>query len=114
MSDVAFLPAGKREQTKVQNRQAILDAVGRTVGSHHQKAVVIQNADGRLAFVGAGFAALAATVVPTRATIFAARAAVAATATTATVCSKPCTKCGITTITTISTCCTGCTAQAEP
>ncbi len=32
--------------------QAILDAVGRTVGSHHQKAVVIQNADGRLAFLG--------------------------------------------------------------
>lgn len=37
--------AGKRGQ-------AILDAVGRTVGSHHQKAVVVQNADGRLAFVG--------------------------------------------------------------
>jgi phosphatidylserine/phosphatidylglycerophosphate/cardiolipin synthase-like enzyme len=32
--------------------EAILDAVGRTVGSHHQKAVVVQNADGRLAFVG--------------------------------------------------------------
>jgi phosphatidylserine/phosphatidylglycerophosphate/cardiolipin synthase-like enzyme len=32
--------------------QAILDAEGRTVGSHHQKAVVVQNADGRLAFVG--------------------------------------------------------------
>lgn len=32
--------------------QAILDAVGRTVGSHHQKAVLVQNADGRLAFVG--------------------------------------------------------------
>jgi phosphatidylserine/phosphatidylglycerophosphate/cardiolipin synthase-like enzyme len=32
--------------------QAILDAVGRTVGSHHMKAVVVQNADGRLAFVG--------------------------------------------------------------
>ena len=32
--------------------QAIRDAVGRTVGSHHQKAVVVQNADGRLAFVG--------------------------------------------------------------
>ncbi|MCD2441547.1 hypothetical protein LQ757_04565 [Agromyces sp. SYSU K20354] len=32
--------------------QAILDAVGRTVGSHHQKAIVVQNADGRLAFVG--------------------------------------------------------------
>ena len=26
MSQVAYLPAGKREQTKVQNRQAILDA----------------------------------------------------------------------------------------
>ena len=32
--------------------EAILDAVGRTVGSHHQKALVVQNADGRLAFVG--------------------------------------------------------------
>jgi phosphatidylserine/phosphatidylglycerophosphate/cardiolipin synthase-like enzyme len=32
--------------------QAILDAVGRAVGAHHQKAVVVQNADGRLAFVG--------------------------------------------------------------
>ncbi len=32
--------------------QAILDAEGRTVASHHQKAVVVQNADGRLAFVG--------------------------------------------------------------
>lgn len=32
--------------------QAIRDAVGRTVGSHHQKAVVVQNADGRVAFVG--------------------------------------------------------------
>ena len=32
--------------------QAILDAEGRTVGSHHQKAVVVQNVDGRLAFVG--------------------------------------------------------------
>jgi len=32
--------------------EAILDAEGRTVGSHHQKAVVVQNADGRLAFVG--------------------------------------------------------------
>lgn len=32
--------------------EAILDAVGRTVGSHHQKAFVVQNADGRLAFVG--------------------------------------------------------------
>jgi phosphatidylserine/phosphatidylglycerophosphate/cardiolipin synthase-like enzyme len=32
--------------------QAIRDAVGRTVGSHHQKAVVVENADGRMAFVG--------------------------------------------------------------
>lgn len=32
--------------------QAILDAQGRTVGAHHQKAVVVQNRDGRLAFVG--------------------------------------------------------------
>lgn len=32
--------------------QAILDAVGRTIGSHHQKAVVIENADGRAAFIG--------------------------------------------------------------
>jgi phosphatidylserine/phosphatidylglycerophosphate/cardiolipin synthase-like enzyme len=32
--------------------EAILDALGRTVGSHHQKAFVVQNADGRLAFVG--------------------------------------------------------------
>lgn len=32
--------------------QAILDSVGRSVGSHHQKAFVIQNADGRMAFVG--------------------------------------------------------------
>lgn len=35
-----------------QRGQAILDAVGRTVGSHHMKAVVVENADGRLAFVG--------------------------------------------------------------
>jgi phosphatidylserine/phosphatidylglycerophosphate/cardiolipin synthase-like enzyme len=35
-----------------QRGEAILDAVGRTTGSHHQKAVVVQNADGRLAFVG--------------------------------------------------------------
>ncbi len=39
------LEAGRRGQ-------AIRDAVGRVVGSHHQKAVVVQNADGRLAFVG--------------------------------------------------------------
>jgi len=32
--------------------EAILDAVGRVVGAHHQKAVVVQNRDGRLAFVG--------------------------------------------------------------
>ena len=32
--------------------QAILDGVGRIVGSHHMKALAIQNADGRLAFVG--------------------------------------------------------------
>lgn len=32
--------------------EAILDSVGRTVGSHHQKVVVVQNTDGRLAFVG--------------------------------------------------------------
>jgi phosphatidylserine/phosphatidylglycerophosphate/cardiolipin synthase-like enzyme len=32
--------------------QAILDDVGRTTGSHHQKAVVTENADGRVAFVG--------------------------------------------------------------
>ena len=32
--------------------QAILDQVVRTVGSHHQKAVVLENADGRLAFLG--------------------------------------------------------------
>jgi phosphatidylserine/phosphatidylglycerophosphate/cardiolipin synthase-like enzyme len=32
--------------------QAILDAVGRTVGAHHQKAVVLENADGRFAFLG--------------------------------------------------------------
>jgi phosphatidylserine/phosphatidylglycerophosphate/cardiolipin synthase-like enzyme len=32
--------------------QAILDAVGRTVGAHHQKAVVVENADGRAAFLG--------------------------------------------------------------
>jgi phosphatidylserine/phosphatidylglycerophosphate/cardiolipin synthase-like enzyme len=32
--------------------QAIRDGVGRTVGSHHQKAVVVQNEDGRVAFVG--------------------------------------------------------------
>ncbi len=32
--------------------EAILDAVGRTTGSHHQKALVVQNRDGRLAFVG--------------------------------------------------------------
>jgi phosphatidylserine/phosphatidylglycerophosphate/cardiolipin synthase-like enzyme len=32
--------------------QAILDAVGRTIGAHHQKAVVVENADGRAAFLG--------------------------------------------------------------
>jgi phosphatidylserine/phosphatidylglycerophosphate/cardiolipin synthase-like enzyme len=32
--------------------QAILDAVGRTVGAHHQKAVVVENADGRAALLG--------------------------------------------------------------
>lgn len=32
MSDVACLPAGKREQTKVQNRQAILDAAREVFG----------------------------------------------------------------------------------
>lgn len=32
--------------------QAILDAVGRTIASHHQKAVVVENADGRAAFLG--------------------------------------------------------------
>jgi len=40
-----------REETG-RRGEAILDAVGRTVGSHHQKALVVQNADGRLAFVG--------------------------------------------------------------
>jgi phosphatidylserine/phosphatidylglycerophosphate/cardiolipin synthase-like enzyme len=38
-------PGGRRGQ-------AILDAVGRTVGSHHQKVLVVENADGRMAFVG--------------------------------------------------------------
>ena len=32
MADVAYLPAGKREQTKVQNRQAILDAAREVFG----------------------------------------------------------------------------------
>lgn len=32
MSQVAYLPAGKREQTKVQNRQAILDAAREVFG----------------------------------------------------------------------------------
>ncbi|MFN3512149.1 MAG: TetR/AcrR family transcriptional regulator [Phenylobacterium sp.] len=32
MSEVAYLPAGKREQTKVQNRQAILDAAREVFG----------------------------------------------------------------------------------
>jgi phosphatidylserine/phosphatidylglycerophosphate/cardiolipin synthase-like enzyme len=32
--------------------QAILDAVSRLLGSHHTKALVVQNADGRLAFIG--------------------------------------------------------------
>jgi AcrR family transcriptional regulator len=33
MSQVAYLPAGKREQTKVQNRQAILDAAREVFGA---------------------------------------------------------------------------------
>src|SRR3978361_2256030 len=32
MSQVAYLPVGKREQTKVQNRQAILDAAREVFG----------------------------------------------------------------------------------
>ena len=40
------------QQQGVLRGHAILDAEGRTVGSHHQKAVVMQNADGRVAFVG--------------------------------------------------------------
>jgi phosphatidylserine/phosphatidylglycerophosphate/cardiolipin synthase-like enzyme len=32
--------------------QAIIDDVNRTTGSHHQKAVVVENADGRVAFLG--------------------------------------------------------------
>ena len=32
MSEVAYLPVGKREQTKVQNRQAILDAAREVFG----------------------------------------------------------------------------------
>jgi len=35
-----------------QHGQAILDAVGRTISAHHMKAMVVQNADGRLAFLG--------------------------------------------------------------
>ncbi len=46
---VAFLNA---HDTPGPRGQAILDAVGRTVGSHHMKAVVVENADGRLAFLG--------------------------------------------------------------
>lgn len=42
MSQVAYLPAGKREQTKVQNRQAILDAAREVFGELGYEAATVR------------------------------------------------------------------------
>jgi AcrR family transcriptional regulator len=43
MSQVAYLPAGKREQTKVQNRQAILDAAREVFGELGYEAATVRD-----------------------------------------------------------------------
>jgi AcrR family transcriptional regulator len=43
MSQVAYLPAGKREQTKVQNRQAILDAAREVFGELGYDAATVRD-----------------------------------------------------------------------
>lgn len=43
MSEVALLPAGKREQTKVQNRQAILDAAREVFGELGYEAATVRD-----------------------------------------------------------------------
>jgi AcrR family transcriptional regulator len=43
MSEVAYLPAGKREQTKVQNRQAILDAAREVFGEMGYEAATVRD-----------------------------------------------------------------------
>src|SRR4029450_37325 len=42
MSQVAYLPVGKREQTKVQNRQAILDAAREVFGELGYEAATVR------------------------------------------------------------------------
>ncbi|HEY9218816.1 MAG TPA: TetR/AcrR family transcriptional regulator, partial [Phenylobacterium sp.] len=42
-SQVAYLPAGKREQTKVQNRQAILDAAREVFGELGYEAATVRD-----------------------------------------------------------------------
>ena len=43
MADVAYLPVGKREQTKVQNRQAILDAAREVFGELGYEAATVRD-----------------------------------------------------------------------
>ena len=43
MAQVAYLPAGKREQTKVQNRQAILDAAREVFGELGYEAATVRD-----------------------------------------------------------------------
>ena len=43
MADVAYLPAGKRELTKVQNRQAILDAAREVFGELGYEAATVRD-----------------------------------------------------------------------
>ncbi len=43
MSQVAYLPAGKREQTKVQNRQAILDAAREVFGEMGYESATVRD-----------------------------------------------------------------------
>src|SRR6201991_1408968 len=43
MSQVAYLPVGKREQTKVQNRQAILDAAREVFGELGYEAATVRD-----------------------------------------------------------------------
>ena len=43
MADVAYLPVGKREQTKVQNRQAILDAAREVFGELGYEAATVRH-----------------------------------------------------------------------
>lgn len=43
MADVAYLPVGKREQTKVQNRQAILDAAREVFGELGYDAATVRD-----------------------------------------------------------------------